>query len=99
MSERQLGAGTVFEVKCRLAIDAIAVVYRADRRAGAIERNLALDHLRGLLIAQPIRAAYAAALPAPGAASAPSESITRFGSLPYHVFRIASRTSEPTPGE
>jgi hypothetical protein len=36
MRANQLGAGTVFEVKCLFAIDAIAAVYRADR-GGAIE--------------------------------------------------------------
>lgn len=30
ISADRLGAGTVFEVKCLFAIDAIAVVYRAD---------------------------------------------------------------------
>ena len=32
MSAGQLGAGSVFEVKCLFAIDAIAAVYRAEPR-------------------------------------------------------------------
>jgi len=32
---RSLGAGTVFEVKCLFAIDAIAAVYGADQAAAA----------------------------------------------------------------
>jgi hypothetical protein len=43
--------------------------------------------------------AYAAASPAPAGASTSADSFTRFGRCPNHVFRIASRTSEPTAGE
>jgi hypothetical protein len=40
MSAYELGAGTAFEVKCLLAIDAIAAVYRADREpSGTIESD------------------------------------------------------------
>jgi hypothetical protein len=74
MSTGQLGAGTVFDVKCLFAIDAIADVYVGD---DPIDRVTCAS-----LTTQPIQAAYAG-----------------FGCCPNQVFRIASRTSEPTAGE
>jgi hypothetical protein len=61
----------------------------------------AIDAIAAVYRANPARsgAAYAAASPAHTDASAPEESATRSGRFPNHVFRIASRTSEPTAGE